>query len=245
MSATPELVCVLDRELPFAKRAVEALGRNMNLYADGEQFPGWNAIQHCAREGLVPIERFQPYHDISGNLQAYPQTLAQRIRAGHINISILLNTIGGATDYIGLFRAAVRHVLWNGQGTVHSFAVRAHSAGAHIGMLAPKNHRAVTRRGQYLWHTGEYAGGPEIEKWERTTDISHIQQELLWNVQSAQRRRMHQLLLGVLADERNKRHEIILDGEELRDFGIVRHVAEDPEELLGADVDAAAEQDSA
>lgn len=181
---TPELVCVLDRELPFAKRAVEALGRNMKLYADGEQFPGWDALQCCAREGLLPIERFQPYHNISSNLRAYPRTLAQRIRAGNINISILLNTTGGSTDYIGLFRAAVRHILWSGRGTAHTFAVRAHSAGTHIGMLAPKNHRAITRWGQYLWHTGEYTGGPEIEKWERMTDILSIQQELLWNVQS-------------------------------------------------------------
>lgn len=228
---TPELVCVLDRELPFAKRAVEALGRNMKLYIDGGQFPGWDALQYCAQEGLLPIERFQPNHDISGNLRAYPRTLAQCIHAGNINISILLNTIGGSTDYIGLFRAAVRHVLWSGRGTVHTFAVRAHSAGAHIGMLAPKNHRAITRWGQYLWHTGEYAGGPEIEEWERMTDILQIQQELLRNVQSVQRRRMHQLLLGVLADEGNKRHEIVLDGEELQDFGIVRHVAQNPEEL--------------
>lgn len=42
---------------------------------------------------------------------------------------------------------------------------------------------------------------------------------------------MHQLLLGVLADEGNKRHEIVLDGEELQGFGIIKHLARTPEEL--------------
>ena len=191
---TPELVCVLDRELPSAERAVEALGKNMSLHADGERFPGWDTLQHCAWKALG-----------RRSLWKYPQTLAQKIRDGNINMSILLNTSGGFVGYIKLFRLAAQHLLGGRESAVRTFAVTAYSAGADIGMIAPKNNRYVTQRGEYLWHTGQYNhADADDEKRERIREIAEIQEQLLYNVRRGQRRKMHQLLLNVLADERNK-----------------------------------------
>lgn len=230
---TPELVCVLDRQLPRTNRAMEALGRNMRLYADGEEFPGFPALQHCAWEGMrFREERFNPLVAFDPpprrNLRAYPQALAQKIREGNTNMSILLNTIGGFVGYIGLFRSAVRHILDEGGGTVRTFAVTAYSAGADIGLLAPKSNRYVTRRGKYLWHTTDWDADEEEEHMK---DIIEIQWALLQNTCRKQRQKIHQLLLNTLANMKNKDHEIILSGEELQDLGIVRHMAQDPEEL--------------
>lgn len=231
--STPELVCVLDQELPWSDRAIGALGRSMRLYDSSEAFPGWAALQRCAWEELSPHDkRLVPWEKFSSSpndaLPRYPRTLLQKIREGQLNISVLLNTGGGSIGYIWLFRTAARRVLERDSGYVRSFAVMAHSAGADIGLLAPKRHRLVTEGGQYLWHTAKWDADQEEEK---VKDIANLQWTLLQETRRDQRRKMHQLLLNVLANERNTRHELVLGGTELQELGIIPTVAPTVEDL--------------
>lgn len=230
---TPELVCVLDRELPSSDRAMDALGRSMRLYDSGEEFPGWAALQRCAWEEFSPQEkRLFPWgkfvSSLTDALSQYPRALLRKIHDGRLNISVLLNTAGGFVGYIWLFRTAAHHLLEGDRGRVRSFAVTANSAGAHIGLLASKPHRIVTQGGQYLWHTANWDADQEEGK---AKNIATLQWTLLQETSRDQRKKMHQLLLNVLADERNTRHELVLDGTELQEFGIIPTVARTVEDL--------------
>jgi len=196
-----------------------------------EDFVGIEALTLCAEKSFRNL--FDAY------VKKYGKTLAETIIEGRLQITFLLNTLGGKAFTSRIINKAVQHVKTRGGQTNVYVTKNAMSAGAEI--FEKGQSRFVLPESELMWHLSYMANNPGGERIGVEEDDSYCKskEQQMERIKAFFRSTVHpEKIQEVLSriqwaidDQTNQDNDIYFTGAELHKYGLVKTVFPDAQAM--------------